>query len=148
MSAPAGSIGVRHGIRNIVGATHGHDKQGTPEPAAIDTGTVHVTSRRVLFDGGRRARVVDFEHLTGIRHEYPTGRTTFSLENRLEPVTIAYGPGLASWFDFRLELAMAHYGGTVLDLVASLQADLAIVDRARPIDPATARGWGGPERPE
>jgi hypothetical protein len=71
-------------------------------------------------------------------HEYQTGRTTLTVDNRQKPVTIAYGPDLAGWFDFRLELALAHYSGTVPALVARLQADLATVDAARPIHPSRA----------
>ena len=89
---------------------------------------------------GSRPGWWNFAHLIGTQHDDGTGRTTFSLSNRQKPVTIAYGPKLAGWFDFRLELALARYQNTVLDLVAQLRADLAAVDARRPLDPETARG--------
>lgn len=57
-SVPVASIGG-HSIRCRVGATHGHYQQGTPQPTAIDVGTVFVTSKRVLFEGGQQTRVVE-----------------------------------------------------------------------------------------
>ena len=64
------------------------------------------------------------------------GSTTFSVSSRQKPTTIHYGPGLSAGFDFRLDLALAHYRNTVADLVAGVRGDLAKIDAQRPAGPA------------
>ncbi|MGD0609136.1 MAG: hypothetical protein ABSA53_36855, partial [Streptosporangiaceae bacterium] len=58
------------------------------------------------------------------------------VSNRQKPTTIHYGPALSGAFDFRLDLALAHFRGTVGDLVRQLQAELAQLDAERPGAPA------------
>ena len=90
------------------GATKGHYVQGTPTPTAIDTGTAVITSSRVIFQGSKQTRECPFAKLIGYRHD-ADGSTTFSLANRAKPVTVHYGTAVAPTFDFRLELALAHF---------------------------------------
>jgi hypothetical protein len=59
------------------------------------------------------------------------------VSNRQKPTTIQYGPALSGAFDFRLDLALAHFQGTVNDLVGRLQTELAQLDAARPAAPTT-----------
>jgi hypothetical protein len=59
-------------------------------------------------------------------------------KDRQKPTTIHYSPALASSFDFRLDLALAHFRGTTSDLVSQLQAELAQLDAQRPAAPAGA----------
>jgi hypothetical protein len=35
------------------------------------------------------------------------------VSNRQQPTCLHYGSSLSGWFDFRLDLAIAHYRGTV-----------------------------------
>lgn len=113
--------------------------QGAPTPTAIDTGTVFVTNQRVIFQGAKQTRECAFAKLIGFQHS-DDGSTTFSVSNRQKPTTIHYGPSISGWFDFRLDLALAHFRGTVGDLVAQLQADLAQLDAERPMAPAGVAG--------
>src|SRR5579875_2507517 len=133
------SVPVGGGVRYRVGATRGHYVQGEPVLAAIDHGTVYVTNRRVVFTGPKQTREVDFAKLAGFSHDDSSGTTTFSVSNRQKPVTVHYGAGLSASFDFRLDLALAHYRGTTEALVAQLRQDLAQLDAARPVAPALAR---------
>jgi hypothetical protein len=55
VSVPIGSLGG-HAIRYRVGATRGHYVSAPPVPTAIDTGTVYVTDRRVVFTGSKQTR--------------------------------------------------------------------------------------------
>ena len=57
------------------------------------------------------------------------------MSNRQKPTTIAYGAAVAAHFDFRLDLALAHYKGTVDELVGQLEGELAAIDAARPVPP-------------
>jgi hypothetical protein len=136
VSVPVASIGGRP-IRYRVGASKGHFVQGDPAPTVIDTGTVTVTSSRVVFQGGAQTRECLFAKLIGVHHDAATGATTFSVSNRSTPVTVRYGPGVSETFEFRLDLALANFGGTVDELVAGLVADLAAIDASRPdqVDP-------------
>jgi hypothetical protein len=134
VSVPVGSIGGRS-VRYRVGATRGHYVQGTPHPTAIDTGTVFVTDTRVIFQGANQTRECTFDKLLGIQHSDEDGTTVLSVSNRQKPTTIHYGPRIAGWFDFRLDLALAHYRNTVGALVTQLEQELAALDAARPPPP-------------
>jgi hypothetical protein len=59
VSIPVGSIAGRS-VRYRVGASRGHFVQGAPSPTAIDTGTVYITSKRVIFQGTRQTRECAF----------------------------------------------------------------------------------------
>lgn len=135
VSIPVGSIGG-HSVRYRVGASRGHYVQGAVTPAAIDTGTVYITNKRVIFQGARQTRECAFAKLIGVRHSDNEGTTTFSVSNRQKPTTIRYGPKLSGSFDFRLDLALAHFRGTVQDIVHQLQAELAQINARRPGAPA------------
>ncbi len=132
VSIPVGSLGGRT-VRYHVGASRGHYVQGTPTPTAIDTGTVFVTDRRVVFTGAAQTRECRFDKLLGYHAD--AGSTTFSVSNRQKPTTIHYGAALDDWFAFRLTLALAHGQGQVPALVGQLQAQLAELDARRPAPP-------------
>ena len=131
ISVPIAHIGGRP-IRYRVGASKGHYVQGEATPTAIDTGTVTITSKRVVFAGAAQTRECLFAHLIGVQHDAGSGASTLSVSNRKTPVTVRYGPQVAETFEFRLDLALAHFHGTVEDLVTGLEADLAAIDASRP----------------
>jgi hypothetical protein len=133
VSIPIGSIGG-HAVRYHVGANKGHYVQGTPTPTAIDQGTVFVTNKRVVFEGAKQTRECLFTKLIGFQHDGSS--TTFSVSNRQKPTTIFYGDDVAGTVDFRLDLALAHFKGTVSDLVAQVRSDLQRVEGERPAAPA------------
>ncbi len=137
VSIPVGSIGGRS-MRYRVGATQGHYVQGAPTPTAIDTGTVYITNKRVIFQGTKQTRECAFAKLIGFQHSDAGGSTTFSVSNRQKPMTIRYGPKLSGSFDFRLDLALAHFRGTVSNLVRQLQMEVAQLDAVRPVAPHAA----------
>ena len=142
VSVPVVRIGGRQ-IRYRVGATKGHYVQGTPTPTAVDTGATVITSTRVIFQGTRQTRQCPFARLVGYQ---PRCRRQHHLLP-LEPVHPRHHPLRHGrrWptFDFRLELALAHFRGTVDDLVSGLVADLAAIDAARPAAPAPGRAHRG-----
>ncbi len=131
VSIPVGSFGGRS-VRYRVSGSKGHYVQGAPTPTAIDTGTVYITNKRVIFQGGKQTRECNFAKLVGFSHNDRVGSTTFSVSNRQKPTTVRYGPHLAASFDFRLDLAIAHFKGTVSGLIRQLQDDLARIDANRP----------------
>lgn len=133
VSIPIGSVGG-HAVRYHVGATRGHYVQAPPVPTSIDQGTVYVTNQRVVFQGGRQSRECAFAKLIGFQHT-ADGTTVFSVSNRQKATVIHYGIQIAGWFDFRLDLALAHFKGTVPALVAQVQAQLAQLEAARPPAP-------------
>ncbi len=134
VSIPIGSIGGRS-VRYRVGSSRGHFVQGAPVPTAIDVGTVFVTNQRVVFQGLRQTRECRFDKMVGFHHT-EDGSTIFSVSNRQKPTTVHYGPELSGWFDFRLDLALAHYRDDVQALVAQLEQDLSSVDAMKPSLPA------------
>lgn len=134
-SVPVGSIGG-HAVRYHVGRTRGHYVQGAPAPAAVDTGTLAITSQRVIFMGSRQTRECAFSKLAGYRHD--GGEVTLSVTNRQRPVTVHYGTELDSWFVERFELALAHFRGTVPQLHAQVQALIDQAEAHRPSPPPGA----------
>jgi hypothetical protein len=134
-SIPVGSIGG-HSVRYRVGVNKGHYVAGAPVATAIDTGTVHITNRRVVFQGANQTRECAYTKLLGFQHDATEGTTVLSVSNRQKPTTLHYGPQLSADFEFRLDLALADFRGTVDQLVASLQHDLALIDGRKPVSPA------------
>jgi hypothetical protein len=92
----------------------------------------------VIFQGAKQTRECLFAKLIGFQHSDALGSTTFSVSNRQKPTTIHYGPALSDSFDFRLDLALAHFRGTVAALVDQLQADLDKLDTERPAAPPSS----------
>jgi hypothetical protein len=137
VSVPIGSLGGRS-VRYRVGASRGHYVAGTPTPTAIDTGTVFVTNQRVIFQGSKQTRECQFKKLIGVQHDDAEGSTTLSVSNRQKPTTVIYGSNVAPWFDFRLELALAHFRGTVDEVIAEVQRDLEQIESQRPASPEVA----------
>lgn len=132
VSVPVGSLGGRS-VRYRVGGTRGTYVQGEPLDTAIDTGTVHITNQRVIFEGARQTRECRFDKLLGMRHDDASGQTIFSVSNRQKPTTIAAGSGQRAEFQFWLDLARAHYRGDVADLVVQVKQELAKVEARKPV---------------
>jgi hypothetical protein len=136
-SIPIASVRGRS-IRYRVGTTKGHVVQGVPTPTAIDQGTLFVTNERVVFQGTKQTRECLFDKLIGFEHDDAAGTTVFSVSNRQTPTCVAYGPSLSPWFDFRLDLAIAHYRNTLDTFRQQLADDLASLDAAKPVAPSQA----------
>jgi hypothetical protein len=134
-SIPVASLGG-HALRYHLGQSRGHYVQGGPVPTAIDTGTLFITDHRTVFQGTRQTRECAFAKLLGVQYE-DDGSVIFSVSNRQKATVIHYGPQIAGWVHFRLELALARFRGTVPELVAQLRQQLAQLDQARPSAPVT-----------
>ncbi len=135
VSIPIGSLGGRS-VRYRVGASRGHYVQGAPVATAIDIGTAYITDQRVVFAGNNQTRECLFVKMIGVSHDDASGETTISMSNRQKPTVIHYGPQIAGEVDFRLELAVAHFKGTVPHLVTQMRVQLAQIDAERPGGPA------------
>jgi hypothetical protein len=127
----------RHQLRFRVGASRGHYARAAPVATAIDTGTVFITNQRVIFQGTKQTRECLFAKLIGYQN-LPDGSTVLSVSNRQKPPVIHYGTKIAEWFDFRLELALAHYRGTVASLLDQLHQQQEQLVQARPAPPVGA----------
>ena len=143
VSIPIGSLGGRS-VRYRVGANRGHFVAGSPVPTAIDTGTMFITNQRVVFAGVKQTRECLFAKTIGISHDDAAGETIISVSNRQKATVIHYGPEIAGDVDFRLELAIAHFRGTLDQLVAQMLGQLAAFDAERPGRPAAGAGIAPP----
>ncbi len=133
-SFPIATIGGRS-IRYRTGVSKGEFTQGTPRPTQIDNGTTFITNQRLLFEGSSRTRECSFDKIIGLQHNDSEGSTTISVSNRQKPITIFYGTSLAGVFDFRLELALAHYNKTIDKLIDATEEQLSAIDLTKPKDP-------------
>lgn len=131
------SVPVGH-VRYRVGASQGHYVQGAPVTTAIDTGTLHITNKRVVFQGKKQTGECSFAKLIGFQHDDAAGTTTFSVSNRQKPTTVHYGPKLSGAFQFRLDLALAHYRGTVTELKDRLTKEANAIMAEHPVRPSDA----------
>ena len=133
-SIPVATIGG-HALRYHIGASRGTYVQGAPIMTGVDAGTTFITNQRVIFEGAKQTRECLFAKLIGVTHDDAGGETTISVSNRQKPTTIHYGPELAGNFDFRLELALAHYKGTLDEFVSQVRTELAQIEAAQPPAP-------------
>ena len=144
VSIPVGSLGGRS-VRYRVGSSKGHYVQGAPVATAIDTGTIFITNRRVIFRGHKQNRECLFDKLLSCEH-LDTGESVLAVSNRQKNTVLHYGPGLNDWFRTYYEIAFADYQGTRDELVAALEAQLAQLDQNRPTPtPTPANAVAVPE---
>lgn len=83
-----------------------------PYPTALDTGSIEITSQRVLFVGGAQTREWRFERLAAIQHN--DGRISWTMLPVPEwPINsgFAYGGESATFIRFYLGLALAEFHG-------------------------------------
>jgi hypothetical protein len=112
--------GGRHAVRYRVGTMRGHYVPGPMVLTPIDSGTVVITNKRVIFQGMKQTRECTFSKLIGFQH-HDAGGTTFSVSNRQKATVIGYGPEVMATFRFRLDLALAHYQDAVKEFVGELE---------------------------
>jgi hypothetical protein len=105
----------------------------------VDTGSVTVTSKRVIFVG-RSRREWAFGKMTGLAHT-ASGQTLMRVSNRVKVSGLVFAPDVVSLFRFHLAVARADAARDRAGLVARLQAQ---ADRHRalrppPVEPAAAQ---------
>ena len=130
------SFRIAKGVRYHVGGTRGHYQQGEERPAPIDMGTVTITDKRVVFQGTRQVREWAFSRLIGYQNDPKIPMTNLEVSNRQKVSGFLYDHEHAESVHFRLALAVAHHTGSVDDLVASLERELAEHEAAKPVQPA------------
>lgn len=137
VSIPIGSLGGRP-IRYRVGASRGHYVQGAVAPTAVANGTIYITDQRVVFLGPSQTRECTFAKLVGMQRNDDVGTMTLSVSNRQHPTVFGYGPAVAAWVGFRIDLALAHWRGDVAGFIDQLKQQVAEIDAQRPGGPATS----------
>ncbi len=129
VSFPIGHVAGRS-VRYRVGATRGHYVQGAPQPTAVDTGTMSITDRRLVYQGAQHTSECDFARLVGIDHQ--PGQITVSVSNRAHPTVLHYGTAIDEWVESRLTLALALFKGQADQVVEGLNAQIAELHATRP----------------
>jgi hypothetical protein len=126
------SFRVAKGIHYRIGANRGTFVQGEEQLAVIDTGTVTVTSRRIVFQGAKQSREWAFAKVLGIQHDPALPLTMISVSNRQKVSGFTYDEQHAPTVRFRVSMAVAVANGTTGELAADLDRQLAELDAARP----------------
>jgi hypothetical protein len=121
VSVPAGL-----GMRVRVGQSHGHYVQGTEQPTIIDSGTVTITDRRVVFLGGKWTREWSFAKVLGIQHFTNSPWTAIQVSNRDKTSGFTYrsqSPGVVhAWLDLAINVYNNHQAELLNQLKQQLQA--------------------------
>jgi len=132
------SLRVAKGVHYRVGKSTGHYVQGAEVPTPIDTGTLTITNRRVVFQGPKATREWAFSKLIGFQHVDLARApwTAIQVSNRQKTSGFLYTPAVSLGVRFRLDLALAHYNGEVDELVRALQEQLERHTKERPGGPA------------
>lgn len=129
VSFPIGHIAGRP-VRYRVGQTRGHYVQGAPVPTAVDSGTLTITSQRIVFQGSKKSAECAFAKLLGIQHG--AGGLTISVSNRQKPTVVHFGERLDQWVTNRLTIAMALFNGDAAASVSQLQEQIAELENQKP----------------
>jgi hypothetical protein len=138
------SIPLGLGVRYRTGGSRGRYVQGASVPTAIDVGTLYITNKRVVFRGAKQTRECVFDKTIGISHDARRGMAVVSVSNRQKPMVVSYGPKVAPWVGFRMDLALAHFKDQVPGVVARLEQQLGEIDRDRPLPRATPQSFESP----
>lgn len=126
------SFRVAKGIRYHIGGSRGHYVANPETPTAVDSGIAVVTDQRVMFHGNKLAREWRFSKLLVCTHDANQPWTSFSVSNRQKVSGILYDRESCSTVRFRMELALAHFNGTVAAFVSNLQQQLHEHEQSRP----------------
>lgn len=119
-------------VRYRVGKSRGHYVQGAPVRTAVDTGTLTITSQRIVYQGANKSSECAFAKLLGIQHD--AGRLTISVSNRQKPTVVHFGEHLDDWVADRLSIAMDLFNGDTDKIVTKLQAQIAELEAHKPED--------------
>jgi hypothetical protein len=125
-------------VRYNVGGSRGSYVQGDEQLKITDHGMVTVTNKRVVFTGERNTREWTFAKLVSLHNDDTRPITTIGVSNRQKVSGFAYDAAAATDVRFKIALAIAHFQGTEAQLVASLDAEFAEHEKARPVEPAVA----------
>lgn len=130
------SIPVYKGIRYRVGATKGTFQQGAEVPTPVDQGIVLISDQRVVFAGSKETREWLYTKLIGFHHDEHLPWTALQVSNRQKVSGILYTEQAETMVRFRLELALAQFGGSRATFAASIDQQLAELTAAEPTPPA------------
>jgi hypothetical protein len=135
-SIPIGGTRVRYRI----GQSRGTFIQGDENPTIIDTGTVVVTTQRVVFLGTKRTVEWAFSKLIAVQHYQNRPWTAIQVSNRQKVTGITYDAAHEHNLRLRLEAAVAMFNQDTVELRSQLDAAIAAHDALRPPDTAPAGG--------
>jgi Protein of unknown function (DUF2510)/Keratin, high sulfur B2 protein len=120
------------------GATDGNTGGSDLTFMPLDTGSVTITDRRVVFNGGREAREWDFQQALGYHNYDDPPWTAIPVGGRDKISGVRYPSEAAEGFRFALALGMARARGGADSLIADLRGQLAEVESERPAGVAGA----------
>ena len=135
-------------MRYRVGGTKGTYVQGDEKPTVIDTGTLAITTTRVVFMGAKQSREWAWSKLIGFHEDDPSvAWTTIAVSNRQKVSGISYPPEQTLAVRFYLQLGAAAGAGTANDMLTEIEAERAEHAGKKPAGiAAPARGEAEPGR--
>jgi hypothetical protein len=121
----AGLSPIAKDVRYRIAATRGHYADAPNAPRVLDSGAVTITTRRLVFQGPKRAREWELGQFVRHVHHDRWPWTCIQVSDRDEASGIATAPEQAADFRFAFELALAVHDGTTDALAAEFAQELA-----------------------
>jgi hypothetical protein len=141
------SFRIAKGVRYRVGANRGTYVQGDEKLTQVDTGSVTVTSMRIVFQGSKQSREWALAKVLGIQHDPDMALTMISVSNRQKVSGFTYDETHTATVRLRVSMAVATATGRTDELVSDLEAQLAELDSNRPQPPAPPPAPNRPAAP-
>lgn len=127
------SVPLGFGVRGRVGRSRGHYVPGNEAPTVIDTGTMYLTTQRLIFTGSKRTVECQFSKVISI--DAGGGHLRIAVSNRQKPTVISYGSSIDGWVEPRVDTALAIFGGDTSQVVAEIRQLIAAHNATRPTLP-------------
>ena len=122
------------GVRGRVGRSRGHYVPGNEAPTVIDTGTMYLTTQRLIFNGAASGQwSANFSKVISI--DAGGGHLRIAVSNRQKPTDISYGSSIDGWVEPRVDTALAIFGGDTSQVVAEIRQLIAAHNATRPTLP-------------
>jgi hypothetical protein len=150
------SVRVMKGVTYRVGANRGTYVQGGETPTAIDTGTISITNRRVVFQGAKQSREWLYSKLIGFQHDAEEPITYLQVSNRQKTSGFMYDQASAQAVRLRLAIGLAWADGDASEVFPVLHGMMeehkaalpalgaaGITPRTRPSPNVSSRLVGG-----
>ncbi|NNN22699.1 MAG: hypothetical protein HKL80_11950, partial [Acidimicrobiales bacterium] len=129
------SFHVAKNVNYRVGGMRGHYVPGPELPTEIDSGSLAITDKRIVFQGSSTTKEWNFDKLIGYEHEAGAPLTWIHVSNRQKTSGIKYAPVLITTVHFEIARAVAIHGNDLAGFIDHLEKELTQQMQEKPQSP-------------